>query len=132
MPAGFAAGLAAGIGPNVVLSLVAMLAMGELWVVGLLWLAATALMYIAFFGIAVFCMYCAGKRFAAVAVYGLVNFLAVLILWFFEGFYLPLLYGVGISYTTREWITRLTPVAGFIVDGLWVEIQHSPLCKNNH
>lgn len=128
----FAAGLAAGIGPNVVLSLVAMLAMGELWVVGLLWLAATALMYIAFFGIAVFCMYCAGNRFAAVAVYGLVNFLAVLILWFFEGFYLPLLYGVGISYTTRDWITRLTPVAGFINDGLWVEIQHSPLCKNNH
>lgn len=128
----FAAGLVIGIGPNVLLALVGMLGMGRLWTVALLWLAAVALMYIAFFGMAVFCMHCAGNRFAAVAIYGFLNFLAMLILWFFESFYLPMLYGVQISNATREWFDLFTPLTGLTAHGGWVEILHAPGCNNFH
>ena len=128
----FTAGLVIGIGPNALLSLVAMLGMGQLWPVGLLWLAATALIYVAFFGMAVFSMHCAGNRFAAVAIYGLINSLAALIFMFFESFYLPMLHGVQISSVAQDWVELFTPVIGLSSRGGWVEILHAPGCKNFH
>ena len=65
--------------------------------VAFVWVAVMLLEYLFFFGVAVFCVMCTGNRFAQVAVYGIVNFLSMIVYWFVTVIYQPLLYGVQIS-----------------------------------
>lgn len=59
-----------------------------------LWLAVSMGQYLFFFGLAIFCCYCVGSRFAMVVVYGLINFLSLILFWFLDTLYTPLLYGL--------------------------------------
>lgn len=68
-----------------------------------LWLAGTTLQYLFFFGVAVFCACSVGSRFAMALVYAIINFLALLVYWFAEVLYQPLLYGVQIN--TERFLT---------------------------
>lgn len=80
--------------PHFLFTLVSMLVIGELWQVILWWMLASSLQYLFFFGVAVFCVFCTGSRFAMVVVYGLFNFLSMLAWWFADVLYQPLLYGI--------------------------------------
>ena len=128
----FTAGLMMGILPNIPIALIAMLGMGRLWFVALVWLGGTALMYLLFFGIAVFCMLCSGNRFAAVALYGLLNLLGLLVMWVFEVFYIPMLYGLRMTEATREIFYLFSPVWRLATGEDWVIIEHSTLCNVVH
>ena len=91
------AGLLMGLVPPLVIVLTLMPLMGQFWFTGLLAWAVMALHYLFFFGLAVFSMICTGNRFAATAVYGILNFLAQIIRWFGQTIYLPLLPGVRVN-----------------------------------
>ena len=77
------------------------------WQVPFYWFAGANLSYVCFFGIAAFCVYLTGSRFAMTVVYGIVNFAAVICYWLIDTLYTPLLYGVE---TVAEPFLRLTPV----------------------
>lgn len=64
------------------------------WQIPLLWFAAANIQYIFFFGLAVFCVMCAGSRFAALVVYGILNFFSILVYLLVDQLYTPLLFGV--------------------------------------
>ena len=66
-------------------------------VIALHWFLVTNLQFILFFGIALVSIFCSGNRFAAILVYGILNFLAVLIFWIVSNFYVPLLYGIELA-----------------------------------
>lgn len=91
------AGLCFSIVPNTLGILLIMPRMGEFWFVGLLWLLAMTLQYIFFFGLAVFSVFCTGNRFAAAAVYTILNFGSVLASAFVAAIYQPLLFGIQID-----------------------------------
>lgn len=95
-----AAGLAFALIPNLLVSLITMTMLGAGWSVALWWLLAASLQYLFFFGLAVCSALCVGNRFAQVLVYGLVNFLSLLVFWFAAALYEPLLTGVRISEDT--------------------------------
>lgn len=123
----FTAGLMMGILPNIPIALVAMLGMGRLWFVAPVWLGGVALIYLLFFGMAVFCMLCSGNRFAAVALYGLMNLLGVMVMWVFESFYIPMLYGMQMTEATRKIFYLFSP-AWKMMQSQWIQILHSPDC----
>lgn len=128
----FAAGLIMGIGPNVIIALVSMLTMGRLWTVALLWLAGVAMMYLLFFDMAVFCMLCSGNRFAGVALYALVNFLGVIVMWFYGSFYLPMLYGMELTSRTKDIFYVFSPVVKMAEGTEWIKFVHSAACEDPH
>ncbi len=64
------------------------------WQLPLLWFAAANIQYVFFFGLAVFCVMCAGSRFAATIIYGILNFSSILLFAMADLIYTPLLYGV--------------------------------------
>lgn len=88
-----AAGLSFSLMPNTVCALLLMIAMEEYWFIALFWLAAMALQFVFFFGLAVLSMLMVGNRFAMVAVYGILNFLSVLAMWFVKTVVESLLFG---------------------------------------
>lgn len=110
------AGLAFSLVPNLVMSLIAMAMLGSGWQVALWWLAANALQYLFFFGLAVCAALCVGSRFAMLLVYGIVNFFSIIVYWFYYAIYEPLLYGVSL---TADPFTLFCPV--------WTMVQNSGL-----
>lgn len=64
------------------------------WQVPLYWFVAANLQFLFFFGLAVFCAMCAGSRFGALVVYGILNFFSILIYLLVDQLYTPLLKGV--------------------------------------
>ena len=78
------------------------------WFVGLIWVLGMTLEFLCFFGIGVFSMFCTGNRFAAVAVYAILNFASLIAYWFVSTIYEPMLYGVSIP---TVWFRLLCPVA---------------------
>ena len=79
-------------------------------VIALHWFLVTNLQFILFFGIALVSIFCSGNRFAAILVYGILNFLAALVYWIISSFYVPLLYGIqldGNSFTLFSPLMRL-------------------------
>ena len=102
-----AAGLCFSLVPNAVIALGLFSLLGEFWFVSLFWMAAMTLEFIFFFGLAVLSMLCTGNRFAMVAVYGILNFLSILVLWFIKTVFEPLIYGF---YVSSEPFALLSPV----------------------
>lgn len=111
------AGLCYSLIPNALSIFFVMFRLGEFWFVGLLWLLGMTLHYLFFFGLAVFSMFCTGNRFAMVAVYGILNFASMIALWFCDTIYVPLMYGVEISY---EPFSLLCPVVQLCTAGDYV------------
>ena len=89
-------GLAFSFVPHLVAALVMMPMLGELWFVGLIWLAGLTLEYLFFFGLAVFSVFCTGNRLGMAAVYGILNFASVIAYWFVYTIYEPMLFGVSV------------------------------------
>ena len=104
-------GLAFSFVPNLVMALVASLLMGTGWMVPFWWLLAMTLQYVCFFGLAVLSALCVGNRFAMVLVYGIINFLSLIIYWFYSSIYEPLLYGVVVD---AEKFNRFCPVTRLV------------------
>ncbi|MBE6934140.1 MAG: hypothetical protein E7462_03720 [Ruminococcaceae bacterium] len=92
------AGLSFGVIPNLIIALLIMPILETFWFTSLLWVGAMTLQYLFFFGVAVLAMLLCGSRFATVLMYFLINFLAMVVLWFIETIYLPMTPGVVINY----------------------------------
>lgn len=93
--------------PNLVIMVVALPLLGNGWSAILWWLAAAELTYLFFFGVAVFSVMCAGNRIGMGIMYGLINFIFVLIHWIAVSLYEPMLYGMVIR---EKWAVDLCPV----------------------
>lgn len=90
------AGLLFSLVPNSVGIFLVMFRLGAYWYVALIWLLGMTMQYLFFFGLAVFSVFCTGNRFAMVAVYGILNFAAMIALWFAQVVYQPMLYGIDL------------------------------------
>lgn len=104
-------GLAFSFGPNVIVTVLMMLLSGSYGLIPLLWLLVTTLQFLAFFGIAVFSAYCTGNRFAMALIYGIINFLSMLVLYLVQLLYEPLLYGMTISSEPFELLCPVVQMA---------------------
>ena len=122
-------GLAFAIVPNLVMTLIAIpLCASSIvtdgWQVPLYWLLGSCLQFIAFFGIAVFSIFCAGSKFASLVVYGIVNFFSVLVYVLVAAVYTPMLYGI---HTGETPFLNFCPVVQMMEKGyihteqLWAE-----------
>lgn len=105
-------GLLMGLVPPLVILLTLMPLMGQFWFTALLCYGGMVLHYLFFFGLASLCMMLTGNRFAATAVYGLLNFLSLIILWFVQTVYLPLLPGVRANTTVFDLFSPLVEAIG--------------------
>lgn len=99
-----ASGMAFSLVPNLLVCCVVMPLMGKLFFVAPLIILAATLQYMFFFGLAAFSAMCVGKRFAMSLVYGILNFFSMLVCWFVDTLYLPLLTGVTSSYRICQWL----------------------------
>lgn len=110
--------------PNLLIALLMPL-LDSFWYTAVLWYLCSLLQYLFFFLLGVACCICTGKWFAAVAVYGIVNFISLIALWVSTVILEPLLYGVSIP---TDIFYLLCPVAQMLrFDSYW-EIQHSGDC----
>ena len=96
--------------PNAIGAVIACMMLQQYCYLAFLWLALMLLQYLFFFGLGAFSVQCAGNRLGAVAVYVLINFLAVLAAFLVDTFYAPVLYGIK---TNWEAICTHSPVVGF-------------------
>ena len=110
-------GLCFSLVPNVIMTLAMLPMLGEYWFIGFVWLLGATLEYLCFFGIAVFSVFCTGNRFAMVAVYGVLNFFSLILLWFIRNIYQPLLYGFAV---TEETFQIVSPVLK-MMNTRWIE-----------
>ena len=94
-----AAGLAFSVVPNLVVSLLAIpaLNLGAGWTAIPLWLLASCLQYLFFFGAAVLCVMLSGNRLGQIALYGILQFAGLIVYWLASRIYEPLLYGIQIN-----------------------------------
>lgn len=99
-----ASGMAFSLVPNLLVCCVVMPLMGKLFFVAPLIILAATLQYMFFFGLAAFSAMCVGKRFAMSLVYGILNFFSMLVCWFVDTLYLPLLTGVTSGYRVCQWL----------------------------
>ena len=90
------AGLIFALVPNLVLSILAIpvLNLGAGWTAVPLWLLASCLQYLFFFGVAVLCVMLSGNRLGMLAIYGIIQFAGVLLYWLASRIYEPLLHGI--------------------------------------
>lgn len=96
--------------PNAVGAVIAALLLQEYYYMALIWLGLMLLQYLFFFGAAVFAAMCAGNRLGAAAVYGIFNFLSVLVAWLAKRFYEPLLFGIETDFSRYAYYS---PVVAF-------------------
>lgn len=75
------------------------------WAIALWWFLAANLQFLAFFGIAVFCVFLTGNRAAMLAIYALLNCGAYLIHAALDAIYVPMLYGVVLTGTIPNLLT---------------------------
>lgn len=90
----FTAGILFSLLPNLVLTVVFAFFLQQLWYTAFLWLGATMLSYLFFFGLATLTVMATGNRFAALTVYALLNFVSLEVYWVIYELIVPTLYGV--------------------------------------
>lgn len=59
--------------------------------------AGMMLQFTFYYGLAVFCMFLTGRRFAAATLYALFNWISILLMWAVETIYLPMLPGIALN-----------------------------------
>ena len=119
------AGLLFSVVPNAIISLALMLFLGEFWYTALLWLLGMTLHYLFFFGLAVFCMMLTGNRFASAAVYAIINFFSMIVMWFSSTVFGPLMYGVVIR---TEGFSPFSPVVKLCSGNDYLLFEHDLSC----
>ena len=77
------------------------------WQISLYWLLAVNLQFLFFYGLAVFCVFLTGNRFAMAVVYGIVNIWSLLLQLVVDVIYLPMLFGVSVN---TKWFQLLSPI----------------------
>lgn len=105
------AGLLFSLLPNLLITGISAAVMGEFYYVALLWLLASTLQYVFFFGAAVFCSYLVGSRFAMSIVYLLVNFFSMFVYWLVDTLIRPLLYGIEVDLSWFQWFSPVIRLA---------------------
>ncbi|MBE6976165.1 MAG: hypothetical protein E7439_03075 [Ruminococcaceae bacterium] len=106
-------GLAFSIVPHLVLVFLLLPVLQGSWAVAWLWLLGMTLEFVFFFGLAVFSALCAGNRLAMAAVYGILNFGALIVYWFVFTIYEPLLYGISVDSTP---FIEFCPVVSMVIN----------------
>lgn len=96
--------------PNAIGAIIACMMLQQYCYLAFLWLGLMLLQYLFFFGLGAFSAQCTGNRLGMVAVYGLINFLAVLVAFLVDTFYAPVLYGIQTNWIA---ICKHSPVVGF-------------------
>ena len=76
-----------------------------------IWFAGVNLQFMCFFGIAVFCVFCVGSRFAHAVVYGIVNFGALIAGWLLDTLYIPQFYGIQMDFSP---FYKFAPIANML------------------
>ena len=104
----FTSGMLFSLVPNLIVALCLMPRLGFYWFTALIWVGGLTATYLFFFGAAVLAAMCTGSRFAMVLVYGLINFLSILLMWTAQYLFEPLLYGIEIN---TEPFIFLSPVS---------------------
>lgn len=102
-----ASGLVFALIPAVVGGVVAAVALEEYRWFAFYWQVTSLLQFVFFFGVALFSAMCAGKRLGMIAIYGILNFLSLLIFWVMDTVFAPLLPGVVLS---ADWFELFCPV----------------------
>ena len=97
--------------PAVVGGGVAAIILKEYAWIALVWQGTNLLQFFFFFGLAVFSTMCAGTRLGMVAIYGILNFLSVLIFLVVSTIYQPMLHGVIFS---DDWFKLFSPVVEMV------------------
>lgn len=116
------AGLLFSLVPNVIFALAVLPLLGTGAMMALYWLAAVTLQYLFFFGLAVCSALCVGNRFAMALVYGITNFLSMIIYVLYINLYQPLLEGVEVP---EEIAYRFCPVVQLVSeDNTLMELIH--------
>ena len=105
------AGLLFSLLPNLLVTVISALVMGEFYYVALLWLSASTLQYLFFFGTAVLSCYLVGSRFAMALVYLLINFFSLFVYWLADTLIRPLLYGIEIDLSWFYWFSPVVKLA---------------------
>ena len=118
-------GLLIGLVPPFIIVITLLPVLGQFWFLGFFCWAAIALQYLFFFALSACCMMVTGNRFAATAVYAIVNFLALIAQWFAETIYLPLLPGVRINTTI---FSRFCPIEELLSRYDFFELAHLEDC----
>ena len=105
--------------PNVAVSLITSLLMGQyayhIWIL----VAVAFLQYLFFFGVAVLGALCAGNRLGMMAITGVFQFIVVLIQWIAEKIYQPLLYGIELATDTFYQFFPLSRMTAKYVQWSW-------------
>lgn len=86
------------------------------WTIALWWYLAVNLQFLAFFGIAVFCVFLTGNRVAMLAVYAALNCGAYLVYFALYTLYVPLLYGVVLTDAVPSLLTPGSMIGRSIVE----------------
>lgn len=102
-----AAGFLFSLVPNCVAALFLMVRLEGYWFLALLWLLASQMQFIFFFGLATVAAMLTGNRFAMLLVYVGMNFISMLAYWIANTIYLPMMEGVILDTTP---FYRLCPV----------------------
>ncbi len=102
------AGIAFSVIPNLVVALCMIPRLEAYWFVAFIWAGGLTLSYLFFFGAAALSAICTGNRFSMALVYGLINFLSVLVLLLLKFLYEPRLFGIAIE---AEGFVFLSPVS---------------------
>lgn len=100
------AGMLFSLVPNLLATGVLMLKMKAYWFLALYWLLAVTLQFLFFYGLAVLSALLTGNRFAHLAIYGIMNFISMLLYAGINVLYIPSLEGVQ---TNLEDFSRFSP-----------------------
>lgn len=122
---GYLSGLVCLLGPHLLVWLLTLGAEGlcsgyvDLYTISL-WLAAQSAMCLFFYSFAVFCAMFTGHLLALPAFYGILNFLAAVLMLLFDVLFEPFLYGyAGMTNTTETVVQWLTPVVHLADNVRW-------------
>lgn len=83
--------------PNVIVGLCLMPRLDAYWPMAAAWIGGLTMSYLFFFGAAVLSAMCTGNRFAMTLVYGLLNFLSIIVLWVAKFLYEPQMFGIDMD-----------------------------------
>ena len=92
---------------------------GSVWAAPL-FLLGTNLQFTIFFGLAVFCAFCVGSRFAQGLLYSIVNFGSIIVGWLLDTIFIPMYYGIRIN---TEPFQLFSPIV-FMANAPFAYVEH--------
>lgn len=106
------AGILFSLVPNVLVAAITAPFLGKLWYIAALWLLGMTVEFLFYFALAVLCIMLSGSKFAASAIYSIINFFSQIAYWFVTMYYAPLLPGLHIRSTIFDWFCPTVLLTG--------------------